>query len=119
MTEHCLRALRLLQYATSQCFRYEDELLLVLNPRRDAEPFVKREKISMDAQDLDQFSVDALQEVNLRTNLAQLPKQNAIATDHHQNQESKAECQVATNVESMQHRASDRLPQPSSQSSRG
>jgi hypothetical protein len=45
----------------------------------------------MDAQDLDQFSVDSLQECNLRTNLAQLPKQNAIANYHHSNKKGKAE----------------------------
>jgi hypothetical protein len=39
----------------------------------------------MDAQDLDEFSVDDLQEFNLRAHLAQLPKQNAIANDHHSN----------------------------------
>jgi hypothetical protein len=70
----------------------------------------------MYAQDLDQFSVDILQEFNLRTNHAQLPKQNAIANDHHQNKEGKAECQVATNVESMKNGASAGLSQPSSQS---
>ena len=48
----------------------------------------------MNAQDLDQFSVDTLQEFNLRTNLAQLPKQNAIASDYYSNQKGKAERQV-------------------------
>src|SRR5271154_6951547 len=64
----------------------------------------------MDAQDLDQFSVDPFQEFNLRTNHAQLPKQNAIANDHHCNQKGKAERQVAADVESIRNGASGRLP---------
>jgi hypothetical protein len=72
----------------------------------------------MNAQDLDQFSVDSLQEFNLRTNLAQLPKQNAIANDHQSNKKSKAERQMAADVESIRSGASARLPQPSTQSSR-
>jgi hypothetical protein len=66
----------------------------------------------MDAQYLDQFSVDSLQEFNLRTNLAQLPKQNAIASDYYSNQKGKAESQVTTDVESIKNRASARLPHP-------
>src|ERR1700733_5043730 len=70
----------------------------------------------MYAQDLDQFSVDTLQEFNLRANHAQLPKQNAIANNHHQNKEGKTERQMAANLESMKTRSSGRLPQPSNQS---
>ena len=66
----------------------------------------------MDAQDLDEFSVDSLQEFNLRTDLAQLPKQNAIASDHYSNQKSKAEREVAADVESRKNGASARLPHP-------
>jgi hypothetical protein len=66
----------------------------------------------MDAQDLDQFPVDSLQEFNLRTNLAQLPKQNAIANDHYSNQKGKAERQVTTDVQSIKNGASARLPHP-------
>ncbi|WP_353070896.1 hypothetical protein [Tunturiibacter gelidiferens] len=66
----------------------------------------------MDAQDLDQFSVDSLQEFNLRTNLAQLPKQNAIASDHYSNQKGKAERKVTTDFESIKNGANARLPHP-------
>src|ERR1700733_1335387 len=66
----------------------------------------------MDAQDLDQFSVDSLQEFNLRTNLAQLPKQNAIANDYYSNQKGEAERQVTTDVESITNGATACLPHP-------
>src|SRR3984885_3137482 len=66
----------------------------------------------MYAQDLDQFCVHTLQEFNLRTNHAQLPKQNTVANNHHQNKEGEAECQVTANLEAMKNS----LPQPSSQS---
>src|ERR1700687_2331545 len=66
----------------------------------------------MDTQDLDQLSVNPLQKFNLRTNLAQLPKQNAIANDHHSNKKGKAERQVATDVESSKNGASGHLPHP-------
>jgi hypothetical protein len=46
----------------------------------------------------------------------QLPKQNAIANNHHQNKEGKAERQVAADLESMKNSSSGRLPQPSSES---
>jgi hypothetical protein len=67
----------------------------------------------MYAQDLDQFPIDTFQEFDLRTNCVQLPKQNAIANNHHQNKEGKAERQMAANLESMKNSR----PQPSSESS--
>jgi hypothetical protein len=67
----------------------------------------------MGAQGLDQFSVDSLQEFNLRAHLAQLPKQNAIANDHYSNQKGKAEREVAADVESRKNGASARLAHPS------
>jgi hypothetical protein len=69
----------------------------------------------MGAQGLDEFSVDSLQEFNLRTNLAQLPKQNAIASDHYSNQKGKAERQVTSDVESIKNGARTRLAHPAPQ----
>ena len=69
-------------------------------------------------QHLDEFFVHTVQTFHLDTDQVQLPKEDAIANQHQHDDENKAECQTAMDVDAVEERnVRQPMPQPSRKSS--
>jgi len=70
-------------------------------------------------QHLDELFVYTVQTFHLDTDQVQLPKEDAIANQHQHNDEDKAQCQAAMDVDAVEEwNVRQRMPQPSRKSSR-
>ena len=70
-------------------------------------------------QHLDKLFIYTAQTFHLDTDQVQLPKEDAIANQHQDNDEDKAECQAAMDVDAVEEgNVCQRMPQPSRKSSR-
>jgi hypothetical protein len=70
-------------------------------------------------QHLDELFVSTVQTVHLYTDQVQLPKEDAIANQHQHDDEDKAECQAAMDVDAVKEwNVRQRMPQPPRKSRR-
>ena len=70
-------------------------------------------------QHLDKLFIYTAQTFHLDTDQVQLPKEDATANQHQDNDQDKAECQAAMDVDAVEEgNVRQRMPQPSRKSSR-